>query len=149
MADLASIQGVLMDLSREVGGIGPEVVRQVAIEVHSECVDATPVDTGLARSNWIASVGSRFQASLARPYAPGYKLGRREIANAQAAKAQARGELYTEEVVRDAYVQNNVAYIGDLNGGYSPQAPANFVDVAILRGVARGIDAAFRRVGFF
>jgi hypothetical protein len=113
------------------------IVQAVAIEVDQALVMATPVDTGRARSNWIASLG-RPRRSVIGPYAPGKKLGLGESGNANAAMAQARAVITARTSNGQAvYITNNVPYIGDLNAGRSPQArPAGFAQRASQVGTA-------------
>lgn len=88
--------------------------------------DDTPKDTTLAASNWI--VGDR-PASSPRGVQP-------------PALARNEGRVFAQNRTRpdDIYVTNRVSYIGDLNRGDSPQAPARFVQNAM----AIALDVATR-----
>lgn len=100
--------------------------------VHRKLVEATPVDTGRARSNWIVTTGSP-TGIVIPPYAPGRHLGRSETANAAAAIRQAEAALAARAPEATIYIQNNVAYLARLNAGSSKQAPAGFVQKAITQ----------------
>ena len=94
-------------------------------------VKTTRVDTGLARSNWRASVGAPTTANIP-PYAPGSKLGLGELANAQAAITQHSQTLagWKPSSGIRFYISNNVPYIGILNDGGPHVAPGNMVQMA-------------------
>jgi hypothetical protein len=104
--------------------------------VDEEIVRNTPVDTGLARSNWRASVGSPLNSTI-EPYKRGNRLGINETANASDAIAQARFAISSRESGQVAYLTNNVWYIGRLNSGSSTQAGNNFVEKSIALSLAR------------
>lgn len=114
---------------RALRGTADRVMKRLALSVNAELIEATPVDTGFARASWIASIGSPSNAVAG---------SRDEIDRAAQSAAQARLLVYT---VRqgDIWISNNVQYIGELNEGHSPQAPAGFIEDAIRRGVARVI----------
>jgi hypothetical protein len=122
------------------------IVRTVALVVDREVVLGTPVDTGRARSNWIASLGSAV-TDVRDPYSPGNKLGIGESNNAEAAMSQAKTIISTRKSGTDVYISNNVDYIGLLNDGSSAQAPAGFVQSAIKRGVNVVVQAEVLRGG--
>lgn len=108
--------------------------KQTAIAVDQTVVLATPVDTGRARSNWIAQGGYPARQTV-DPYAPGTGLGRSEGANAQAALEQGRAAIESARPGIDLYISNNLPYIKKLNEGHSAQAPAGFVEKAIKAGI--------------
>lgn len=78
----------------------------------------TPVDTGHARANWVPSVG--------QPY-----IGEANSDGDHEAGIQA---LLSYTLANGpAWVSNNVPYITLLDLGFSPQAPAGFVEMAIAQ----------------
>lgn len=105
-----------------------KIVRQVAIVADREIVLATPVDTGRARANWIVTIGSP-TSSVREPFVEGAS----EVANTQAAIASGAEAIGRYRLGSSIFIQNNLPYIGRLNDGYSRQAPANFVQQAIVR----------------
>lgn len=113
-----------------------KVVRNAAFKIDQAVVTATPVDTGRARSNWIASIGSPAGGTRG-PFSPGSKLGRGESNNAQAAITAAKAVISSRRFNQSVFITNNVHYIGDLNNGSSKQAPKNFV----RRGIQAGTQA--------
>jgi hypothetical protein len=131
------------EFARRLGAIGTRVaenadklVRKVAMTIDRTVVMATPVDTGRARSNWIASLNAP-SASIREAYAPG-KEGSTSGPNAEAAIEQAAGVVAGYDGDKDAeiHIANNLPYIGRLNDGSSAQAPANFVQIAVRRATA-------------
>lgn len=107
------------------------LTRRVALAADQAVVMSTPVDTGRARSNWIASLGGPASATI-DAYAPG-EAGSTEAANTQAALDQGEAVIrgYRGEG-QEIHITNNLPYIQRLNDGYSAQAPANFVEQAVL-----------------
>ena len=103
--------------------VDQSVVR-TALAVDQAVVLATPVDTGRARANWQAQIGSP-----ARDVLDGEdKGGNATLArNANIIRARRGGGTI--------YISNNVAYIGVLNEGSSSQAPAGFVEMAVNAGI--------------
>ncbi len=110
-----------------------KVVRTAAFKVDQAVVTATPVDTGRARSNWIASIGAP-SGDTRGPHSPGSKLGRGENNNAQAAITAAKAVIDSRRFNQAIFITNNLNYIGDLNNGSSKQAPKNFVRKGIQAG---------------
>src|SRR5262245_4678635 len=108
-------------------------IRIVVLEVHSNLVARTPKDTTWAASNWIPRVGAAQTTPVGRRgYAPGdvtfgpQGQGRDEVARYRLSHG-------------DVFVSNNVPYIGSLNAGSSAQAPAGFVQLSIMEGIAQGL----------
>lgn len=110
-----------------------KAVREVALIADREVVLQTPVDTGRARSNWIVSLGSPSREQQ-DAYTPG-QGGSTGADNARAALEQAAAEISRRQPGQDINISNNLPYIGRLNEGYSAQAPAGFVQAAVLRAV--------------
>ena len=100
----------------------------------------TPVDEGVARSNWRVGIGRRPRGVI-RAYAPGSNLGRQEKANEGAALQTARSRLAAADPVKlsrqTLFIRNNTPYLPALNNGSSRQSPAGFVE--------RGVDIGRRR----
>lgn len=113
-----------------------QVVKAAAFKVDQSVVTSTPVDTGRARSNWIASIGSPAGGTRG-PFSPGSKLGKGESNNAQAAITAAKSVIESRRFRQAIFISNNVDYIAKLNNGSSKQAPKNFV----RKGVQAGAQA--------
>lgn len=106
-----------------------KAVRAVALAVDQQVVRSTPVDTGRARSNWIASINSPPPIVNREPLAGPGSAGP-AIAEAQSIIGQFK------EVDGSIWISNSVPYIGELNRGTSAQAPPNFVETAVIAGIA-------------
>lgn len=115
------IRVVAKDVNENVN----RLVRRVALVVDRQIVLATPVDTGRARANWLVALGAPPSGEVPAP-------GGGEAASV--ALAAANAVVGRREPGQDIWIGNNVPYIGRLNDGYSKQAPANFVETAMLAG---------------
>ncbi len=111
------------------------LAQDVAKGIGATVVDTTPVDTGLARSNWRATLSAP-ASGIIPPYSPGNHLGISESANAGAAKAQQQQVIERFKVAQNAsiFITNNVSYIGALNAGSSPQSPGSMVALGFQTG---------------
>ncbi len=87
----------------------------------------TPVATTLARSNWVASVGSGPDLS---------PRGFRSVGDVNSEIASKVANLEADSEVHIANGGQKVPYLGDLNNGTSADAPAGFVNAAVFDGVA-------------
>lgn len=112
-----------------------KLVRKVALAVDATVVSATPVDTGRARSNWVAEIGKPAEGTR-DAYVPGEE-GSTVGENTRAALNQAKTMIATYQTGDTIHLTNNLPYIGALNDGHSAQAPAGFVQTAVLDGVAQ------------
>lgn len=97
-----------------------KTVAKTALAILATVIPATPVDTGRARGNWQVSLGEPILTELKAED----KTGQATV-NKGAATAESRKSGQT------IYICNNVPYIGRLNEGSSPQAPAQFVQSAV------------------
>lgn len=109
------------------------IKRKAALAVDATVVLATPVDTGRARSNWQVSLNVPITDDR-DAFAPG-KAGSTGGTNAQAALNQGKGVIDSAQPGSGIYITNNLPYIGRLNDGSSAQAPAGFVQDAVLQGI--------------
>ena len=100
-----------------------DVVVKAALAISQTVTTATPVDTGRARGNWQASIGTPIRAAIERLDPSG---GQTIAANARTIEGR-----QPEQTI---YLSNNLPYINRLNDGYSAQAPANFVRQAVISG---------------
>ena len=119
-----------MSFTTEVGAFGTktagviaDVIRKGQLQMFSEVVLGTPVDTGRARGNWQFSEGrpasgesSSFDVS-----------GLATISNAATAISVA------EVGKQDWFIANNVPYILPLEFGHSKQAPNGMARIAVAR----------------
>jgi hypothetical protein len=105
---------------------------RTAETVLGDLVNVTPVDTSQALSNWQIGVGAPVDASIA-PYFPGEK-GSTQSSSAASALAEGQAALKLKKPGQPIYISNVLRYIGRLNEGSSSQAPAGFVERAVLLG---------------
>lgn len=134
MADLRSFANRMRRHAANVERNANALVRKAALAVDATVVLATPVDTGRARSNWQASLDGPARGTR-EAYAPG-TAGNTAAANTQAAQDQAKAVIAAQRPGQAIHITNNLPYIGRLNDGHSAQAPAGFVQTAVLRGLA-------------
>ncbi len=134
MADLRQFAGRIRVIGQRIEQNADAMVRKVALAVDSAVVIGTPVDTGRARSNWQVNIGSPADGTR-EAYSEG-KDGSTGGANAQAAIDQGKAEIGKYRGGSSIHITNNLPYIGRLNDGWSAQAPAGFVEKAVLVGVA-------------
>jgi hypothetical protein len=125
----------MKNLGANVGANGPKLLRKVALSVDATVVSGTPVDTGRARSNWVAELNSPATGTR-EAYSPG-KEGSTGGPNAQAAIAQAKAVISAYKSGQTVHLTNNLPYIGALNDGRSAQAPVGFVQTAVLNGISQ------------
>lgn len=111
------------------------LVRKVALSVDSTVVMSTPVDTGRARSNWQVELGKPARGVI-DAHVPGAE-GSTAGPNAQISLALGAAAIATYKGGETIHLTNNLPYIGALNRGHSAQAPAGFVESAVLDGVAQ------------
>lgn len=109
------------------------MMRKTVITVASAVALRTPVDTGRARANWQTQIGSA-AGGVINSFPSGSK-GSTGAAAAGVAISQATQTMqkYRQGGV-DVYISNNLPYIGMLNQGSSKQAPAGFIESAIMAG---------------
>jgi hypothetical protein len=107
--------------SQEINWGANDVVKRAALAIDKAVIFATPVDTGRARSNWRAALGGPFTKQLDETSATG-------------AIGQAESVINGRGPGQTIYISNNVPYIRRLNEGWSAQAPAGFVEDAMLIG---------------
>lgn len=111
-----------LDISRFVkkaNGNIDVVVRKITFEVFSRVIRKTPVDTGRARGNWIASADRPVLVAL-----DGAKSEQQALADAGAvALKQPAGGV--------VFLANNLPYIQRLENGWSDQAPSGMVGTTL------------------
>lgn len=111
-----------------------ELTKFVALRMLEYLVAQTPVDTSKALSNWrIAVGGSGYGAEAIPAYYVGSK-GSTRSASEKAAIEAAKADLKRARAGSPIAIINQVPYIGALAAGSSAQAPAGWVEGAILVG---------------
>lgn len=97
-------------------------IRKIAIDVFSEVILKSPVDSGRFRGNWLVSIGSIPAGTLELED----KTGAATISKVQ---AEAMGLKAGQTI----YLVNNLPYGPALEMGHSKQAPAGFVRLTVQR----------------
>jgi len=117
-----------------------KLLKRVAKRVLVGLVKGTPVDKGVARSNWIVSTYNPIRAVIPA-YFPGKKLGRGERFNARAAIAAGVAQINLLRVgsalgigqtSQAVFITNSIPYLGRLRAGYSSQQPNDWVSLVII-----------------
>lgn len=124
-------------MGKTVEDNGGNLLRRTAMALDRRLVKQTPVDTGLARSNWLAAV-NRDRTK------PG------PILNPQAAIAATKIAIAGAKAGDTIYISNNLPYINALNAGKSPKAPAGFVDmivIAVAARIGKNVDITKENIG--
>ncbi len=110
-------------VARGVRTEAQEVVRKAALACDQVAVTTTPVDTGRARANWIASVLEPAGGTKEPD-----KSGSAALEQGAAVVGSYQLELGT------IYLTNNVPYIVPLEEGHSRQAPQGMAKLAVAAG---------------
>lgn len=129
------------NVNRQLNTFVERVIKTLVLDLTANLVQATPIDTGWARANWIPNIGSSFQGTAgtrAEAEAGNIQLGDQEngISSVVTQYTLARGPVY---------ITNNVPYIVFLNEGSSRQAPSAYVQSQIVRSLS-AVATRFRRV---
>lgn len=119
-------------MKKQIEKSASELAVDTAMKILKDLVFATPVDTSNALSNWIVSLGSP-STTVIPPYYLGSK-GSTQKTSATEAIIDGQNKLKSRKYGQTIFITNNVDYIRRLNDGYSQQAPAGFVERAVLIG---------------
>lgn len=124
---LGDLQRILRRTGERIERNADQLVRSIVRSMGPALGYSTPVDTSRARANWQAAINSQPTNILyAKPDAPpSPDIGARLAIQSLDAAANAYRQGAT------VYVVNNTPYIRRLNAGWSAQAPAGFVQIAI------------------
>ncbi|WP_316411334.1 hypothetical protein [Mesoterricola sediminis] len=98
-----------------------QVVRKVAFDLTSDLVKLTPVDTGLARSNWFID------------YQRNPSTGIDKVKSGAPSLQRAATFISTLKAGGVFYITNNVPYIMVLEYGSSNQAPGGMARITVAR----------------
>ena len=105
-----------------------KALQGTAVRAASSVIRATPVDTSLARSNWVASVGTSADLSL------------RPLRSAADTIGEVRTTVQAAKFDSEIHIANGsdkVHYLKYLNAGSSMQHPGNFVKIAAIQAAAK------------
>lgn len=137
--ELEELANLMFGLSNSLPEMGNAIAQTVAAAIVDAVVRDTPVDTGLARSNWFVSLGGEDTATLLPPYFPSIHGGVAETANADAAVEAGQQKISQSLPGEEIWIQNNIPYLPFLNypPPHSPQAPAYFVELGVAEALGK------------
>lgn len=134
MADMPGFAAALGRFGATVKTTHAAKVKAVATAVHRAVVEATPIDTSRAMTNWVPSLNAPAPGETA--FAEGSAGSTRDIA-AQIADQNLDQTLAGYRFGDAVHLTNNTPYILDLHEGSSPQAaPGVMVEMALQAGEA-------------
>lgn len=124
-------------LKKEIPKAADAYKREIAYSVFELLAFRTPVDEGVAVSNWKVTSKDTFKTQLPA-YMPGSRGDTRSI-NVDFAIGLAREKLTRPSVGKHVYIINNAEHIVRLNEGWSAQAPSNFIESSIIAGLDQNL----------
>lgn len=130
--DLLSLAGEMESLRSKIDVAASKTAVDVSLAIVGDLAYKTPVDTSKALSNWLVTLDAPADQRI-EPHYPGnfgstFRTSAAETINI--AKMILRGKKPGQAI----FITNNLPYIKKLNDGSSTQAPAGFVERAILIG---------------
>ena len=134
MAGLDEFERRIRLYANKAGEVGDVAVKAASSATLRELARATPVDEGIAVSNWQVGIGSA-PSNAIPAFAPGKQgstADTNRLAMLEAGLAAITG--YKSGSGAAVHIVNNAKHIGALNDGHSKQAPANFVETAVQAG---------------
>jgi hypothetical protein len=131
MRDLRRLSQFAARLKRKLPEEANRLASQVARQLIIELTEETPVDTGVAVSNWRVITGDMPTGEI-YAHEPGYR-GSTRSTNIAIAVAIALQYISGKKPGQPIRVVNSAHHIISLNYGTSKQAPAGFIDSAIVR----------------
>lgn len=121
MASLKVFTQRIRRRARQVEAGASKALRVTALTINQTVITSTPVDTGHARANWQVGIDAPITKEIDEDDVSGV------------ATIARNASIIISATPRKAIVlSNNVPYINFLNDGSSSQAPAQFVQLAIL-----------------
>lgn len=130
--DLLSLAVSLERKAKAIDEAASKTAVDTALAIVGDLAYKTPVDTSQALSNWIVTLDTPSGQQI-KPHYPGsggstYRASAAETIN------NAKAVLKNKKPGQAIFITNNLPYIKRLNDGYSAQAPAGFVERAVLIG---------------
>lgn len=146
MASMGEFGQRMLTFSKDLPNRSNTNIKRLAGSILQALVSATPVDTGHARANWQVGLGApvedeigRIETSRVLRSSSGETIHESVTSerSAQATIAAGKSQLEARQPEQIIFITNNVPYIGRLNEGWSAQAPAGFVQLAIQSAMSR------------
>lgn len=130
--DLLSLAVSLEGKAKAIDEAASKTAVDTAMAIVGDLAYKTPVDTSQALSNWRVTLDSPATGTIA-PHYPGIQGSSQRASAAETINA-AKSVLANKKPGQAIFITNNLPYIKRLNDGYSAQAPAGFVELAVLIG---------------
>ncbi len=138
MADLRGFAQEMRAAGSAAARNAGQLVQKAALAADQAVVLATPVDTGRARLNWLVGIGTPRRDVIGDvPRGPGSTAATAQLRGSQGAGAASESLSAAQAALigyrdGDIWLSNNLPYIVPLNDGHSRQAPAGFIQLAII-----------------
>lgn len=129
MAKHTKLEDAQKELMEKLTGLG----LGTAIQVFNNVIIETPVDSGRARGNWQASLGTPAASVVSEEAAKG-------------AKEDVSKDIAQWTLKDTAYLTNNLPYIEPLELGWSGQRPNGWVRANVDKG-QKALDEAVTKIG--
>lgn len=130
--DLLALAETLEAKAKAIDEAASRTAVDTALAIVGDLAYKTPVDTSQALSNWQVTLDGPATSTIG-PHFPGSQ-GSTYRASAAETIANAKSVLQNKKPGQAIFITNNLPYIKRLNDGYSAQAPAGFVERAVLIG---------------
>jgi hypothetical protein len=128
---------------RKLTALTTQVVKKLTLDTTANLIATTPVDTGWARANWLASV---FKPEAG----PEQNLSKEATEAAEPGLKSQQEQLLATIAISyklsqgPVFITNNVPYIKSLNNGSSLKAPVGFVQAAITKALRIDLGVILR-----
>lgn len=132
MKSLLDLSNYFKELPHKLEESASELAIETARKVHADLLTVTPVDTSQALSNWVLTVGEPWAVALPAHFEGAH--GSTQSDSINAALQAGEQQLALKQPGEPIFISNNAPYIRNLNDGSSKQAPAGFVERAVLFG---------------
>lgn len=129
---LLSLANRMEKLATAIDEAASQTAVDSALAIVGDLAYKTPVDSSQALSNWIVTLDEPSRQKIL-PHYPG-EYGSTKSASAAETLNNAKLVLRNKKPGQAIFITNNLPYIRRLNNGYSGQAPAGFVERAVLIG---------------
>lgn len=118
-----------LSIKVELTEFAAQEIRALGIIADQRIVQASPVDTGTFKNNWLMSIGN-----------PSTEIVEEADKSGSKAMQQAKEVClsYPLDSLPDLWLVNNLPYAARLNDGWSEQAPSKFVESELAQAVAYG-----------
>lgn len=142
MATFRDLSAKLRKAAKSIPLQANEFAKGTALEIVKELATNTPVDTSKAISNWKATLVAPYPSEV-EPHYPGI-YGSTYSKSVAETIAEAERNISKKKPGETIFITNNADYITELNNGSSKQAPAGFVERAVIVGKAHVSKLKFK-----